>query len=60
MMVLFSNRNNFDISAWIPVPLASADVFNSFKLPFEPISVSLWMFPLPFMNSGVYRMSSRK
>jgi hypothetical protein len=49
MIVLFSNRNNFDISAWIPVPLVLADVFDSFEWPLGLILVSWWVFPSPFM-----------
>jgi hypothetical protein len=60
MMVLFSNRNSLDISAWISVPLPLTDVFDSFEWPFEPMFVSLWMIPLPFMNSYVDKMSYQR
>jgi hypothetical protein len=48
-MVLFSSRNKFDISAWIPVRSAPTDVFDSFKRPLDPMLVSVWMLQLPFM-----------
>jgi hypothetical protein len=59
-MVLFSNRNNFDISAWIPVWLAPTDVFNSLELPLEPMPVSVWTLQLSFMVLGVDGSNTRK
>ena len=59
-IVLFSNRNIFDISTWTLAPWALIDGFDSFEWPLEPMLVSVWMLQLPFMLLAIDGSSSQR
>ena len=62
MIVLFSSRNIFDKSVWIPGPLAPTEMFDSFKWPSVPTLVPLWALTLlvPFMMLCIAVISYRR